>query len=173
MATPCSKSIYKWIRILHRDIGFFVVGLTVIYSVSGILLTFRDTGFLKHEVQNEITLKSGLSENQLMSALKLKRMKIEGVSESEIRFTNGTYNLETGVAIYITQESSQIVNKLNGLHKVASQDSRHWLTLLYAISLLLLALSSFWMYKPGAKHFKRGVVLAVVGGVISMVLVIM
>ena len=41
------------IRVLHRDIGFLVVGLTIVYALSGIVLTYRDTGFLKHGVLNE------------------------------------------------------------------------------------------------------------------------
>ena len=37
------KSINHFVRSLHRDIGFFVIGLTIIYSISGIVLTYRDT----------------------------------------------------------------------------------------------------------------------------------
>ena len=44
-----NKSINHCIRSLHRDIGFFIIGLTIIYSMSGIVLTYRDTNFLKHE----------------------------------------------------------------------------------------------------------------------------
>lgn len=42
-----SHTIHYWIRSLHRDIGFFLVGLTLVYVLSGILLIYRDTGFLQ------------------------------------------------------------------------------------------------------------------------------
>jgi hypothetical protein len=43
----------KTMRDLHNNIGFFIVGLVVIYSLSGIVQTYRDTSFLKHDVKNE------------------------------------------------------------------------------------------------------------------------
>lgn len=43
------KSINHYMRSLHRDIGFFVIGLIVIYSISGVVLIYRDTNFLKHD----------------------------------------------------------------------------------------------------------------------------
>ena len=39
------KSIHYYMRGLHRDIGFFLIGLTLIYSISGVLLIYRDTDF--------------------------------------------------------------------------------------------------------------------------------
>ncbi len=32
------KKLRKWSRILHRDIGFFFIGATIIYGLSGIAL---------------------------------------------------------------------------------------------------------------------------------------
>ena len=32
------KQLRKWSRILHRDIGFFFIGTTLIYAISGIAL---------------------------------------------------------------------------------------------------------------------------------------
>ena len=40
-------------RYLHNKIGFFITGLVIIYSLSGLVQTYRDTDFLKHEVTNE------------------------------------------------------------------------------------------------------------------------
>jgi len=172
MPAANNKSIYRWMRILHRDIGFFVIGLTVIYCLSGIVLTYRDTGFLKNEVQIEQTLKPGLSENQLLEALKLKKVKIIETGEGQIRFTGGAYNLESGIAAYTKEELPHALNAFNQLHKAPSNDSRHWFTILYAVSLLFLALSSLWMYRPRTTYFKRGVVITIAGSVASILLII-
>ena len=32
----------KWIRILHRDIGYLATGLTVIYAISGVAVNHVD-----------------------------------------------------------------------------------------------------------------------------------
>ncbi|MFT5729319.1 MAG: hypothetical protein ACI8PB_003484 [Desulforhopalus sp.] len=94
------ESMYRWMRVLHRDIGFFVIGLTVIYGISGIMLTYRDTGFLKTETQIEKTIDSGLGVNQLGRTLHLKGIKVLSEDEKQIHFTSGTYNKETGFASF-------------------------------------------------------------------------
>jgi hypothetical protein len=166
------KSIYSWMRLLHRDIGFFAIGLTVIYCISGIMLTYRDTDFLKSETQIEKSTEPGLSANQLGRVLHLKSLNVINENEKEISFTDGTYNKETGVASYTSKELPALLRAFNSLHFVSSQDSRHWFTALYAISLLFLAISSFWMYKPGSKHFKRGIIISISGVVFSILLML-
>ena len=34
-------------RIYHRYLGFFLAGIMAVYAISGIVLIFRDTDFLK------------------------------------------------------------------------------------------------------------------------------
>ena len=36
-------------RVLHRYLGFFLAGIMAVYALSGIVLIFRDTDFLKSE----------------------------------------------------------------------------------------------------------------------------
>lgn len=165
------KSTYRWMRVLHRDIGFFVIGLTVIYCISGIMLTYRDTGFLKSETAIEKTIDLGLRANQLGKVLKLREIEVLSEDEKEIRFSSGTYNKETGVASYLSKEIPLVLQSFNNLHKVPSKDSRHWFTSLYAVLLLFLAISSFWMYKPGNKYFQRVINTALLGVFVSLALI--
>jgi hypothetical protein len=56
-------SITQVMRALHRDIGFLVVGLIIIYSVSGLVLVFRGTDLLKVETvieKNPASTRTGL-----------------------------------------------------------------------------------------------------------------
>lgn len=46
----------------------------------------------------------------------------------------------------------------------------HWFTATYGFLLMFLALSSFWMYKPGNKLFIRGIVFAIAGVAASVAL---
>jgi len=165
-----TTSIYRWMRILHRDIGFFVIGLTVIYGVSGIMLTYRDTGFLKSEQQVEKQLEPGLQSGQLLRALHLKDVKIIGENDNTVQFSAGSYDKQSGEASYVSNELPWLLRTFNNLHFVSSQDSRHWFTTLYAFLLLFLAVSSFWMYKPGSRYFKRELVIALSGFAVSIIM---
>ncbi len=165
--------VYRWMRSLHRDIGFFLIGLTCIYCISGSLLIYRETGFLKKETRTEKTIDPGLNANQLERALRLKGIKIIGEDDATITFTKGTYNRATGLASYTNPELPPILTTFNGLHKAANDQPRHWFSLVFACCLLFLAISSFWMYRPDTRIFKRGVLLAVSGVVLSIVLLLM
>lgn len=173
MENVARGSIYRWMRVIHRDVGFFVIGLTIIYCISGFMLTFRDTGFLKNQTLVEKHVEQGLQAAQLGRALHLRNIKIVDQDEKEIRFTAGTYNRETGVATYESEEIPALLRTFNSLHATSSKSSRSIFTALYAGMLLFLAVSSFWMYKPGSKFFKRGVVIAASGLCASIVLLVL
>ena len=158
-------------RSLHRDIGFFVVGLTLIYGVSGLILTYRNTDFLKSETQMEKTIAPNLKANQLSRALH-QEVKLVNESDQEIIFNTGTYNKETGLVSYSSLELPWILRQFNGLHFVSGNDARHWFTSLFAVCLLFLAVSSFWMYKPGSRYFKRGIYIAGSGFAAAMILIL-
>lgn len=164
--------VYRWIRILHRDIGYFVIGLTIIYCISGITLTYRDTNFLRSEMEIKKTVALGLPAAQLARVLHLRDIKIVSEDEKEVQFMDGVYDKETGVAVYLSNELPLLLRAFNGLHVASTKDSRHWFGVMYGILLLFLALSSFWMYRPGSKLFRRGIVLAVGGMVVSVLLLL-
>ena len=158
-------SIRKWMRILHRDIGFFVLSLTVVYVLSGMILTFRDTDFLKRPMLVEKTIQPGLKSKDLGSALHQKRVQILSEDADEIRFTLGnheggdacSYDRKTGFVSYTLLDYPSAVQTMNALHKTPSAPARHWFTLLFAACLLFLAVSAFWMYPPRTRQFWRGV----------------
>lgn len=136
MESKKGNSIYRWMRGLHRDIGFFVVGPTIIYCISGILLTLRETDFLKSETTVEKAVDPGLKANQLGRALHLKGLKVIGENEKEITFTSGIYNKETGVASYTSKELPVVLREFNSLHFTSTEDTKSFFTILYAASLL-------------------------------------
>ena len=41
------KSTQFYMRIIHRYLGFFLAGIMTVYALSGVLLIFRSTDFLK------------------------------------------------------------------------------------------------------------------------------
>ncbi len=166
-----TNSIHNIMRSLHRDIGYFVVGLTMIYVISGILLVFRDTSFLK--VKTEITrqLQPGLDGEALGRELKMRRFKVDKIEGEMVVFQNGTYNQSTGAASYTEEALPSWLEKLNKLHKSSSKSPTAWLNVTYGILLGYLVISAFWMYKPKAKLFKRGAWLSAAGLIFAVIMV--
>ncbi len=156
-------------RVLHRDIGFLMIGLTIVYCVSGIVLVYRDTDVFiidKHYSEN---IGKNRRPHELGSALKLRRLHVLKVSNDSIYFNYGSYCRSSGEANYTIKTYPDIVWTINSFHKIKSRYMSHWLAVVYGVLLLFLAISSLWMYKPSSKKFKRGLVLTAIGLVIAAI----
>lgn len=92
------KSKTHYMRSLHRDIVFFVIGLIVIYSISGVVLIYRDTNFLKHDAVVEKKLSPDMDVSELGKVLRLRDFKVVKTNGQIVHFQNGTYNKKTGIA---------------------------------------------------------------------------
>ncbi|MGE0079358.1 MAG: PepSY domain-containing protein [Bacteroidales bacterium] len=157
MTTKEKKSLNYYMRALHRDIGFLVIGFTLIFCISGILLIFRETDFLKQEQIVEKTISPNMESSKLAGALHLHDFKVLKEQDGIVYFQDGTYDTATGHISYKSKELPSFLNKLNNIHKSSSRNVIHWFTLIYGVALLFLAISSFWMYKPKTKMFRRNI----------------
>ena len=166
-----SFSSTKLIRSLHRDIGYFVVGLTLIYVLSGIVLVYRDTDFLKIKTEVSKQLDPGLDEATLGQKLKMRRFKVISSEGNIMQFENGTYNRSNGEVHYTEKKLPVIFEKLNDLHKSSSKNAGSVLNVIYAILLGFLAISSFWMFGKKSKLFLRGIILSTAGIIFALVMV--
>ncbi|HNP21837.1 MAG TPA: hypothetical protein PKM63_14215 [Panacibacter sp.] len=169
-----SKRNLRWyMRYLHNKIGFFITGLVIIYSLSGLVQTYRDTDFLKHEVTNEKRLVPGLSEAQLGPQLRLRDFKVIKTAGDTLYFKDGKYNSVTGQAVYTSREWYAWIKPFTDLHKSSSKDIGHYFTTIFGFALFFMSISAFWMFKPGTKAFSRGVLLTVTGVIASVLLLLL
>lgn len=166
------KNIRWYMRYLHNKIGFFIVGLVIIFSLSGIVQTYRDTGLLKHEVTHEINLSTNLNEAQLGANLKLRNFKVNKTEATILYFKEGTYNAETGIAKFKTKEWYSWITLFTELHKSSSKSFVHYFTVTFSILLLFMCISAFWMFKPSTKFFSSGILYTIIGIVASILLLI-
>lgn len=157
-------------RALHRDVGFFVVGLIAAYAISGILLIYRNTDFLNTEKQIKTQLATGLTSEALAKKLKLKDITSTQIENNLILFQNGTYDTQTGIATYTIKEKPFPLNKLIKLHKTNGTQPTHWFTVLFGISVIFLAISAFWMFPRRSSLFKRGIFLTAGGIIFTIIL---
>lgn len=165
-----TKNLRWYMRYLHNKIGFFISGLVIIYSLSGIIQTYRDTDLLKHDVVNEKQLAPGLSEAQLGPNLRLRDIKISKTEGNTLYFKEGTYNTETGMAKYTTKEWYSWIMPFTELHKTSSKNAGHYFTTIFGICLFFMSVSAFWMFKPGTKPFSKGVLLTILGVIAAVIL---
>lgn len=167
------KNIRWYMRYLHNKIGFFIVGLVIIYGLSGLLQTYRDTDILKHDVLQEKKLSPNLSESQLGPMLRLRDFKVTKKEGNMLHFTEGVYDAETGMAKYTTKEWYAWMVPFTELHKTSSKSLTHYFTTLFAVALLFMSVSAFWMFKPRTKLFSSGVYLTVAGIVAAVILLLL
>jgi len=164
------KSINYYMRVLHRDLGFLAIGFTIIFGLSGIVLIYRDTDFLKQEKQIEKQLSPNMEESELGMTLRIRNFEVEKTDNNIVYFKNGTYNKTTGIANYSEKSLPEFFNKINSFHKASSGKVTHWGSVIFGIVLLFLAVSSFWMFKLSSKQFKRSLILSGVGLILAIVL---
>lgn len=166
------KPVGHYMRAMHRDIGCFIIGITIIYCISGIMLIYRETGFLKREKTIEKNLQPDIKIQELGRILHIRDFKILKAEGDIIFFNNGTYNRSTGTAHYTAELLPAVLERFNGLHKASTRNGVHWFSLAYGILLLFLALSSFWMYSPGSRLFRRSLLISSTGIIAGMIVLL-
>jgi hypothetical protein len=166
------KDTRSFMRITHRYLGYFLAGIMAVYALSGVLLIYRDTDFLKNEKKYEKTIEKNLSEKELGKELKIKNLEIEKTEGDIVHFKQGTYNLATGKADYAKKELPFLLDKMTKLHKAQSKDTLSPLNAFFGFALFFFVISSFWMFNPKTKAFKRGMVFTIAGLVVAIILLL-
>ncbi len=70
-------------------LGYFLAGIMAVYALSGIVLIFRDTDFLKRNKQVRQKIEIGLDAEALGKALRMRDLKIESVNGDTVSFKQG------------------------------------------------------------------------------------
>jgi len=161
---------HNTMRIYHRYLGFFLAGIMAMYAISGVILIFRDTDFLKRDKQISKQLKPGLTTAELGKAIKNRDVKIDSVSGDVQIFKRGTYNTKTGEVNYTTKTLPVLVEKLTHLHKANTGHPLYYLNIFFGVSLLFFVISSFWMFMPKTSIFKKGLYFTLAGIILTIIM---
>lgn len=144
------------IRVIHRDLGFLMVGISFVYGISGILLNHmdgKDPAF-KTE-QNTIQMEAQLTKEEL--AIRWSDQKnlpvikrILPIDENHLRIMLeggvGVYNSQTGLLDYEKYTQRKFVYWINKLHY---NKVKGWSIMadFFAVSLLFFAISGLLMVR--------------------------
>ena len=176
--------ITRLLRAIHRDLGFFVVGITLVYAISGILLNHlsgKDPAF-RIEART-IQLTPNLTETQLSNAWladnKLPQLKrILRMDDNHLRLFLqggiGVYNVSEGSLTYERNEKRTLIYWINRLHY---NKVKHWSPVadFYAGSLILLAITGLFIVKgrkgltgSGKWYLLMGLLIPILFGLIFL-----
>ncbi|WP_149274734.1 hypothetical protein [Pareuzebyella sediminis] len=157
-------------RVIHRYLGFFLAGIMIVYAISGIVLTFRNTDYLKKEIHYKKNLEPYLSAEDLGSALGMGRFRVDKEQDDLLYFQGGTYNTKTGVADYTVKKLPLLLENMNKIHKMHSGHPLFWLGIFFGVSLLFFAISAFWMFRPTTSVFRKGLYFTAGGIILTLIL---
>jgi hypothetical protein len=156
--------------VLHRYLGFFLAGIMAMYAISGVILIYRDTDFLKSEQTFEEQHAPNVPNEKLGEELRFRRLKVTKEEGDMVYFEDGDYNRKTGVAHIRSMELPYVLDKMTRLHKASTDDPLYYLNIFFGCGLLFFVISSFWMFMPKTSVFKRGMLFTLAGIVLTLVL---
>lgn len=180
------KTLIKWLRILHRDIGYAAVGLTIIFSVSGIAVNHVHDWNPNYSIEQSsvkvLPVESRTRDGILAEVLPRLNLAKDDIRNAfrpnpdniEIYLEDGTIfiNLISGVGRKESFSKRSIIYDFNFLHLNSGNDFWKWFSDLFAFSLIFLAISGLFIVK-GKKGFKwRGLILTLLGLLIPVFFII-
>jgi hypothetical protein len=157
-------------RVIHRYLGFFLVGVLAVYAISGITLIFRKTDSFKKTVIKEIILDKDMQTKDLGKVLKIPDFKVDSTQLEMVYFKEGNFNQKTGRAIISTKEYPYLLDKMMKLHKATTNSPVYWLNIFFGLSLLFFVISSFWMFLPSTSTFKKGILFSILGFLMTILI---
>lgn len=172
-----------WSRAIHRDIGYFSVGLTVVYAVSGLAVNHIadwEPNFRQVAREAELQLPAGGGDQAVaraaLAAFDLDAPVREVFREGdavEIVLDEGTLRVDTrsGHAIANLQQARFFLRAANWLH--LNRGKKAWTVVAdtYALFLLLLSVTGLWMFAGRKGLLGRAGVIAAAGALVPILYV--
>ncbi|MBQ4831502.1 hypothetical protein J8L84_19660 [Alteromonas sp. MMG017] len=168
MASP---KFHMAVRKYHRWLGFFLAGIMAIYAVSGVLLIFRPTDFLKFDQTEVRQLSQDLNGKQVASKIKVKGLKVVEENDNQVVLNMGTYDKVDGVATITRKDYPLVLAKMVKLHKATNNSPLFWLNISFGVALLFFVISAFLMFMPKLPMYKNGLKIAGLGAVVAVLVV--
>ncbi len=178
----------KWNNILHRDLGYFFFGLTLIYAISGFA-----TNHLREWDSNFITETKELRLNNISRETSVTRDVVEDILEqmgeagnykSHFRASrnrlqiflhkgNIEVDMEYGIGFMEYKINRPVLRHMNFLHLNHGKKLWTWVADIYAVGLFLLAVTGLFVLK-GKKGFGgRGKWFVIAGVVVPIIFLLL
>lgn len=181
IADKKGNSVKKWLRVIHRDLGFLMVGISLIYAISGILLNHMNGSDPAYKtIEDTLIFDKNLSTEAVANEWNAKgdlpklRLVREGNKSYQVLLDGGVgiYVIETGELSYEHHSKRPFVFWINKLHynKVGG-----WTIMadLFAVSLIFFAISGLFIVSRKHGIMGRGKWFLIAGVLIPVAYIIM
>lgn len=179
-------NIRKSLRALHRDFGYLVVGITVIYTISGIAMNHRSDwnphySVVSEEVNLPVSDRMDYSEDEIGAVLKkfnypsvYKKHFVTKDEEIKVFVEEGTvvYNPRQGKAVLEVLKKRPVFFHINKIHLAKTGDLWIWISDVMAVFLLFVAISGLFLLKGKYGIKGRGLWLTALGVVIPLAIML-
>lgn len=179
------ERLRPWLRALHRDIGYSLVGLTLVYAVSGLAVNHIadwDPNFHDAERTHHLALPLPTEDSQLASAV-LRQLhltatdpEVTRVDDHQVEIIVGRTTLQVdptrGEVLERTHEPRALLRVANWLHLNRGKPAWKRFADAYALLLIFLALSGIFMLPGRRGLLGRGAVFVALGVAVPVVYVV-
>jgi uncharacterized protein len=166
------KKLQYWFRVLHRDIGYLAVGITLVYALSGFFLSHKNIFSATITEEFAIEFPKNLQGDDFMNhwntntSVTINHFK-ESDNQIKLFLEGGTgrYDKSSGEVYYEIFKKRPIITFFNQLH---NNQKKGWIYIadIYAFLLIFLAISGLVMVNGKNGFLKRGVWLVTLGIII-------
>jgi hypothetical protein len=178
----------KWNRIIHRDLGYIFFGMSIIYGLSGIALnhlddwnpdfiikTFSfDAGPTPDSAdQYEAWIKNLVSVHSPGNTYKSYYLPREDLLKAFLKGGSIAIDLNTGQGVIEIIKRRPVFREVNFLHYNKPKKLWTWISDLFAVSLILLAISGLFIIRGKKGITGRGAWLTSFGIIIPLIFLIL
>lgn len=188
VTTPARGLIKKrwraWLRAIHRDVGYLAIGFTVIYALSGIAMNHIDDWDPSfHATERTLTIKpvaDDASDDEAVAAVStavgLGKPADVYRAGDEVRLTYEDGTMVTAIADTVTVQhrSDRLFFRVAvWLHATRGKQAWKYISDVYAVLLLYLAISGLFMIKGRLGLKWRGTMLVGAGVAIPVLYIVL
>jgi len=178
----------KWNRIIHRDLGYIFFGMSIIYGLSGIALNHMDDWNPDYIIRTYETVLDGLPEPGIVGKDQAESLveKLDGDYQYRSHFFpqenilkiflkqgSATINLNTGITRIEVIKKRPVFREVNFLHYNKPKKLWTWYSDVFAIALILMAISGLFMIRGKKGITGRGAWLTALGITIPAIFLIL
>ncbi|MCT4588262.1 MAG: PepSY-associated TM helix domain-containing protein [Carboxylicivirga sp.] len=170
-----NKKLRKWLRHIHRDLGYFFVGIITIYGVSGLLLNHEVTAYSTTKHQTVIGL--DLDKDELAnywkenhSDIRLKNVIVQP-NDFQLYIDGGlgSYQPSNGQLSYETYHRNAIIDFVHRLHYNTIKGWKY-VADFFALSLIFFAVSGLFLSKGKKSIRGRGKWILLAGVLVPVII---
>lgn len=170
-------------RSIHRDLGYFYVGLIISFSISGIALNHRrdwnPRRYTYKEIPMQVNLPKDVKKIDKKVALAISKQyqmdkQFDGFrvreKELEIRYEKGRakIDLKTGKGQLNMFKRKVILAEMSDLHQRTNL-SWIWYSDIFGLAMLTIAITGMFITRGKNSFRRRGYILALVGVIFPLV----